>query len=137
MNRAMTIALLCCVSLAGGLSCSRKEPGKEAPNARAVGDAAEEVPEIPIDVMPKLLSAPINYPEEARSRGEEGIVYVKALVGKDGKVTQAVLDPQKPASELLGKAAVEAVTRWSFEPARAKDKPVAVWIVVPVNFKLR
>jgi outer membrane biosynthesis protein TonB len=31
---------------------------------------------------------------------------------------------------------VDAVKQWIFEPAKAKGKPVAIWIAVPVNFKL-
>jgi periplasmic protein TonB len=146
MNRTMAIALLSCLGIAGGWSCARERsakdlpgkesPAREAPQSGAVDEAAQELPEIPVDVMPKVLKASVVYPEEARARGEQGIVYVRALVGKDGKVTKAAVDPKQPASETLGKAAVAAVEQWTFEPGKNAGEPVAVWIVVPVNFKL-
>jgi protein TonB len=132
----MAVALLGCLSFAAGWSCTKEPPARDPANSGIANEAAVEAPELPIDVMPKVVKASVSYPEEARIRGEEGIVYVKALVGKDGKVTEAVVDPAQPASAVLGKAAVEAVGQWSFEPAKAKGEPVAIWIVVPVNFKL-
>ena len=148
MNRAMIAALLCCWSIASALSCAREEAAKEPPGSRAAGEAAgtatgetageaaRKPPEIPIDVMPRVLDAPISYPDEARNRGEEGTVYVQALVDKDGKVTQAVIESAEPASDVLGKAALDGVKQWTFEPAEAKGEPVEVWIIVPVKFKL-
>lgn len=136
MNRATTVALLGCLGLVSAFSCAREHPVKEAAKPASMSEAPRDAPEIPIDVMPRVLQAPVTYPEEARNRGEQGIVRVKALVGKDGKVTEATLDPEQSVSTLLGTAAVEAVRQWSFEPAKAKGEPVAIWIVVPVNFRL-
>jgi protein TonB len=136
MNRTMAIALLSCFGIAGACSCAKEPAAKEPARSGIANETAQEAPLIPVDVMPKVLNASVSYPEEARNRGEQGIVYVKALVGKDGKVTDAVVDPAQPASDVLGKAAVAAVQQWSFEPGKAKGEPVAVWIVVPVNFKL-
>jgi periplasmic protein TonB len=137
MNRVMTIALLGCLGLVGGCSCAKEEPPKEAVKPAGTSGPTAEAPEIPIDVMPKLIHGEVFYPEEARARGEQGIVKVKALVGKDGKVTEAAVDTTSPAPTALGRAAVDAVRKWTFEPATTKGEPVAVWIVVPVNFKLR
>jgi protein TonB len=36
----------------------------------------------------------------------------------------------------LDEAAVEAVRRWRFEPARRGNRPMAVWVLIPVTFKL-
>jgi periplasmic protein TonB len=136
MNRRMAVALLICLGIAGSWSCAKERPAKEPAKPGVTNEAAADAPEIPIDVMPTVIDAPVVYPEEARSRGEEGLVLVKALVGKDGKVTEAMVDPKQPASAVLGNAAVAAVKQWSFEPAKTKGKPVAIWIAVPVNFKL-
>jgi TonB family protein len=76
-----------------------------------------------------VLEAKVDYPGEARS-AVRGIVMVKALVGKDGRVTEAAVDTSQAASPALSKAAVEAVRGWRFEPARSKGDPVEVWIVV-------
>lgn len=37
----------------------------------------------------------------------------------------------------LDQAALEAVRRWRFEPARRSGEPVAVVVVLPVEFKLQ
>ncbi|MDO8298480.1 energy transducer TonB [Lacisediminimonas sp.] len=39
--------------------------------------------------------------------------------------------------ELLDRAAVMAVSRWKFVPARQGADPVGAWVLVPVNFKLK
>lgn len=137
MKRIPALALLGCLSIVAATSCVREEPGKESPGSGSAGSASQDAPQIPIDVWPKLLAAPISYPEEARLRGEEGTVLVKALVGPEGRVTEASLEPQQTASAVLGKAAVDAVLQWSFEPAQSKGEPVAVWIVVPVKFRFQ
>jgi protein TonB len=37
----------------------------------------------------------------------------------------------------LDQSAIEAVRRWRFEPARRDGASVAVWVVIPVEFKLQ
>jgi protein TonB len=37
----------------------------------------------------------------------------------------------------LDAAAADAVRRWRFEPARRGDEPVAMWVLLPVEFKLQ
>ncbi|MDO9217751.1 MAG: energy transducer TonB, partial [Lacisediminimonas sp.] len=39
--------------------------------------------------------------------------------------------------ELLDRAAVMAVSRWKFVPARQGADPVGAWVLVPINFKLK
>jgi TonB family protein len=135
MKRVWILAALTgCLALASP-SCVKERPAQRPGSA---SEAERRPPEIPIDTMPKVLkAAPVTYPEEARRRGEEGMVYVKALVGEDGKVAEAAVDPEKPASAVLAQAALEAVKQYVFEPARSKGNPVEVWIVVPVKFQLR
>lgn len=146
VTRTAAIAALACFGITGIWSCTKEPPandqrGKEPPAAgtppsNATNGGSQEPPEIPVDVMPKVIKALVDYPEEARDRGEQGIVRVKALVGKDGRVTEASVDTAQPVSDVLAKAAVAAVKQWTFEPGKQKGEPVAVWIVVPVNFKL-
>jgi protein TonB len=132
MNPRKLTALLAIAALAASGGCTRDKP---APPARA-GEAGAPAPDLPIDTMPKVLDAAVKYPEEARARGEQGVVQVKALVGKDGKVTDVSVDPAQTASPVLVQAALEAVRQWTFEPARSGGEPIAVWIVVPVAFRL-
>jgi protein TonB len=37
----------------------------------------------------------------------------------------------------LDESAMEAVRRWRFDPARRDGTPVAVWVLIPVEFKLQ
>jgi protein TonB len=75
-----------------------------------------------------------DYPDIARQSGMEGTVMVQALVGKDGKVKDVRVVKSVP---VLDEAAVKAVRQWVFKPALSNNKPVAVWVAVPVRFTLR
>lgn len=86
----------------------------------------DELPEVINKTQPE-------YPDMARSAGVEGTVLVQALVGKDGKVKDTRVTKSVP---MLDDAAVAAVKQWVFKPALSNNKPVAVWVAVPVNFKL-
>lgn len=132
MNPRKLAAMLAIVGLAVPGGCARDKPAPPAP----AGEANAPAPELPIDTMPKVLDAAVKYPEEARARGEQGTVQVKALVGTDGKVTEVSVDAEQVASPVLVQAALEAVRQWTFEPARSGGQPCAVWIVVPVAFRL-
>jgi bla regulator protein blaR1 len=74
-----------------------------------------------------------DYPAAAQQAGIEGTVVVKALVGRDGRVHDAVVTRSIPA---LDGAAVRSVRRWVFRPARAQGVPVQVWVAIPVAFRL-
>lgn len=73
------------------------------------------------------------YPEIARDAGVDGTVIVQALVGKDGKVKDTRVQKSIP---MLDNAAISAVKQWVFKPALSNNKPVAVWVAVPVRFTL-
>lgn len=86
----------------------------------------EELPEAITKVAPQ-------YPDIAREAGVDGTVMVQALVGKDGKVHGTRVVKSIP---MLDAAATKAVEQWVFKPALANNKPVAVWVAVPVKFSL-
>ena len=86
----------------------------------------EELPEAVTKVPPV-------YPDIAREAGVDGTVLVQALVGKDGKVKDTKVVKSIP---MLDVNAVTAVKQWVFKPALSNNKPVAVWVAVPVKFSL-
>jgi protein TonB len=90
------------------------------------------VEELPVPVK-QIVPA---YPEIARDAGVEGLVMVKVLVGKDGRVLDVWLDP-KHEIPMLNDAAMSAARKWVFKPAFANGKPVPVWTAIPFNFVLR
>lgn len=71
------------------------------------------------------------YPEFAREAHIEGKVVLHVLVGKDGRVKNV-----KVAKGVTGlnEEAIKAVRQWVFKPALSNNKPVAVWVEVPVDF---
>ena len=75
-----------------------------------------------------------EYSKEMLDNKVEGVIKVKVLVDVDGKVKKAT------ALNDLGfgsrKIAVEACFAMLFEPAMRGDEPVAVWIIIPIRFKL-
>jgi TonB family protein len=104
--------------------------------ARAADEELPKFGEYPyIDRLPVVRAkAPPSYPREARAAGVQGTVIVQALVDKEGRVRETLVIRSIPP---LDRAAIECVRGWTFEPARADGKPVAVWVAVPIKFALR
>ncbi len=87
-----------------------------------------------VEELPEAITrVPVVYPDIAREAGVDGVVMVQALVGKDGKVKDTRVVKSVP---MLDQAATEAVRQWVFKPALSNNKPVAVWVAVPVRFSL-
>jgi len=83
---------------------------------------------------PELVSPPDpEYPEIAREAGVEGTVLVRVLVGEDGFVKDMIIIQSVP---MLDEAAADAAWTAVFKPALQKDRPVAVWMVIPLEFSL-
>jgi protein TonB len=74
------------------------------------------------------------YPDMARQAGIEGTVLVRVLVGKDGKVKDVIYID---GPEALKEAAFDCARTAVFRPALMDHKPVEVWVVMPVTFRLR
>jgi periplasmic protein TonB len=88
-----------------------------------------------VEELPEAITkAPIAYPDIAREAGVDGTVMVQALVGKDGKVKDVKVVKSIP---MLDEAALASVRQWVFKPALSNNKPVAVWVAVPVKFTLQ
>jgi protein TonB len=76
------------------------------------------------------------YPEIARKAGVEGRVLVWAQIDVDGSVVRTkVVKSLGPNG--CDEAAVTAIKLVDWNPAKQRDRPVKVWIAVPVDFKLR
>ncbi len=86
----------------------------------------EELPEAITKVTPQ-------YPDIAREASVDGTVMIQALVGRDGQVKDTRIVKSIP---MLDAAAVAAVRQWVFKPALSNNKPVAVWVAVPMKFTL-
>ena len=92
---------------------------------------------IPYDDPPVARSA-INpvYPEIAQEAGIEGTVIVQAFINDKGIVEETVILKGIPNTG-LDEAAAKAIMETRFRPAKQRDRPVGVWISIPVHFTLR
>lgn len=78
----------------------------------------------------------VIYPEIAQEAGIEGTVVVQAFVNEFGVVTDCVVLKGVPNTG-LDEAAVDAIRRTRFKPAKQRDRNVGVYISIPVIFRLR
>jgi TonB family protein len=85
--------------------------------------------------VPKMKHAPDpDFPPEAKRQHKEGQVAMHAVVDEQGRVrSQTVYASSGPE---FTNAAIQAVQKWVFEPARLDGQPVSVLINITMNFRL-
>lgn len=76
------------------------------------------------------------YPSTARRLGIQGTTMLRVHVLADGKIGEVDVE-QSAGHPDLDQAAADAVRRWRFEPARRGDEAVAMWVLLPVQFRLK
>lgn len=76
-----------------------------------------------------------KYPGIATSRGWEGTVRLLVKVSVEGD-SEEVTVQRSSGYDVLDEAAIEAVEKWKFIPAKRGDTPVSSSVVVPINFVL-
>jgi protein TonB len=77
---------------------------------------------------------PPAFPRVANNAGVEGTVLVRVLVGKNGRVKEAIVVEGHP---MLEDAALASARSAVFRPALQRHRPVEVWVMVPITFRLR
>jgi protein TonB len=75
------------------------------------------------------------YPEAARRAGIQGTTMLRIFIERDGRVSDVTVQ-RSAGDQSLDQAASDAVRRWRFEPALNSAGPVAMWAVVPVEFRI-
>lgn len=95
--------------------------------------------EAPLEALPPgaeppslVVRAEPAYPESARRMGLGGEVVLRIVVTAEGTVGKVDVVTGAPGG--LTEAAVDAVARWRYRPARVGDRPVPVVKVVRVRF---
>ena len=78
--------------------------------------------------------APV-YPPIAKRLGEQGRVLLRVLVSPEGMAKEVRLHTSS-GSDSLDKAAIRAVRRWRFVPAKQGNNAVTAWVQVPIVFTL-
>ncbi len=78
----------------------------------------------------------LKYPEIARKAGIEGRVIVQVLVSEKGRVVKTRIMKSLGHSG-CDESAVNAIKKVRWKPALQRDKPVKVWVAIPVIFRLK
>lgn len=104
-----------------GQSSNGTEPG-EGPIVRIAGPVQTGNP------------APV-YPSQARDWGHQGVVRLKVRVLKTGRVSDVSVMASS-GYHALDRAALDAVKRWQFIPARTPTDTIDSWVTIPIRFKL-
>ncbi|TRX59459.1 TonB family protein [Fulvivirga sp. M361] len=97
----------------------------------------EELPQYPggLDALYDYVASEIKYPEEARTGGIEGRVYVQFVVEKDGSLSDVKVikgidaDCDSEATRVVQNAS-------KFKPGSQRGKAVRVRMTLPIVFKL-
>lgn len=112
-------------------------PGKSGLGL-AMTDGGPKVPGLPLDIARLRGGYQIKprYPESARRQGIEGTALLRFQVLSDGRVGEVLVERSAGHPDLDG-AAIEAIKRWRFEPAKRNQQAVAAWAVLPVEFRLK
>ena len=82
---------------------------------------------------------PVNHPDpeysdEARRAGRQGTCTISLIVSKEGDPEN--IKVSSPLGMGLDEKAIEAIRKWTFEPARKEGKPVTVQISIAVTFRM-
>jgi protein TonB len=114
----------------------------DAPPPPPEDEGGPRVRFIPYDEAPEpiggfaAIQRNVVYPEIAQEAGIEGTVVIQAFVNEFGKVTDCVVLKGVPNTG-LDEAAIDAIKKTRFKPAKQRDRNVGVYISIPVIFKLQ
>lgn len=118
------------------------KPAEPAPTPAPVAVAAPSAPPAPAPVTPPSASAGYlknpapQYPDLAMRRGWEGTVLLRVQVLASGAPGEIQIQKSSGRTQ-LDEAALAAVKRWSFVPAKQGDVAQVGWVSVPIDFKLK
>jgi len=118
-----------------------ERPATTAPSANAVAAPSPAPVNAPALTQPSfnadyLQNPAPRYPPLARRMGQQGKVVLRVLVNPGGGPAQIEVRASS-GSDVLDEAALDAVRRWRFVPAKRGDQPVAAWVLVPITFTLQ
>jgi len=101
-----------------------------------------EKPQVKEDIIeePKFGVAYLNnpaptYPPMSRRIGEQGRVLMRVLVSASGDPETVTIE-NSSGSGRLDEAAMQAVKKWRFVPAKKNKQPISAYVLVPIKFSL-
>lgn len=101
---------------------------------------ADVVPYIPVYEPPKFGVSYLNnpapvYPAEAKRKQQQGVVMLRVLVNESGTPEQIEVS-ESSAVQSLDNAALDAVKKWTFIPAKVDSQAIPAYVIVPIRFNL-
>ncbi|MBJ9977639.1 energy transducer TonB [Pseudomonas sp. S75] len=117
-------------------------PTPVQPPPQAATPPAPPAPPAPAPITPASANAGYlrnpapEYPALALRRNWQGTVLLRVHVLASGKPGEVQIQQSSGRSQ-LDDAALAAVKRWSFAPAKQGDTPIDGWVSVPIDFKLQ
>ena len=141
--RTICLALLATaliLPLAGAQIWARPSVGVPSGQADNEKTADEKLPApedfVEMTTPPEMILQSVpKYPDEAKEKEIEGIVWVRALIDKEGKVRDAQV-AKSSGHEILDKEALRAAHLCNYIPGKKDDRPVAVWVTYKIEFTL-
>ena len=118
------------------------EPSPPLAPPPPVAAPAPPAPPAPAPVTPASANAGYlhnpapEYPALAMRRNWQGTVLLRVHVLSTGKPGEIQIQ-KSSGRDQLDDAALAAVKRWSFAPAKQGNNPVDGWVSVPIDFKLQ
>lgn len=118
----------------------REEPAGAAPGAATAPPAPVAPPAAAPVIAPRTDAAHLNnpapaYPAVSRRMSEQGRVLFDVFILADGRVGEIKLRHSSGFSR-LDEAALDAVRRWRYVPARRGNEPIPYWYIQPITFSL-
>ncbi len=113
----------------GGVSSIAAKPLPPPPRVRPNGPVR-----VGGNVRPPkaIRMTPPEYPVLARETHTQGQVRIDAVLDEHGNVVEMKVISGPP---LLYQAALDALKQWKYEPTYLNDQPVAVQMIVTINFQ--
>ena len=116
---------------------TQSEPANGVTTGASNTHGAEDVPASAARFDADYLNNPAPvYPTLSRRLREEGTVHLLVLVSETGD-PKSVQIRKSSGFDRLDEAALNAVRRWRFVPARRGIVAIAAQVIVPINFRQR
>jgi protein TonB len=119
----------------------KTQPKEEAPPEVAPQPAAPQPVKEPEAVIPpRSDAAHLNnpaptYPSMSRRLGEQGRVVLDVYILANGRVGELRIK-QSSSFKRLDDAAMQAVKKWQYVPARRGNETIPFWYIQPLSFSL-
>lgn len=109
-----------------------------ATGAQGAGEGCDTVEYVSCETPPTRIAEPqLIYPEMARIAGLEGRVFIRVLIGEDGKPVKAEIVKRVPAdATVFDRESIRIAMGSRYSPGQQSGRRVRVWMTYPIRFTL-